>query len=117
MLTEWLSQPAEVNRIVNHLYLIVVTIISVVVILYALKVKNKNAIRLYLYAIPVWMGIEGLGLVTGWRTYTEPRWLVYLIVSIGEDPGWVCLAYLISEKLFGWFFKSRAIRTDPDLLP
>ncbi len=111
MLAEWLAQPAEVDRIVNYLYLLVVCLISIGVAIYALATKNRNAVRMYLYAIPVWLGIEGLGLTTGWRTYSEPVWLIYLIVSIAEDAGWVCLAYILSERLYGLFFRRSAGRT------
>ena len=97
-LLEWLQEPASVNREVNMGYLLVVTIISLCVLAYAILSKDKRAQKFYMYSLIVWPLIEGFGLVTGMRVYegTSP-WLVWFVVGFMEDPGWVCLAFIISQ--------------------
>ncbi len=100
LLIDWLITPAEINRVVNVLYLIIVSCIALGVLITAIVTKNKNGIRIYLFSIPVWLFIEGFGLVTGLREYdiNGPMfWITYIVVAVGEDPGWVALAYMVSE--------------------
>lgn len=96
----WLTEPAFVNRHVSPLYFIVVTIIALTVLIYALKTDNKRAVRLYVYAMVVWFILE-LGLyLTGVRAYNvEQPFPIILIIGTIEDPGWVCLAYMVAEKM------------------
>lgn len=98
-LLSWLLEEAHVDREVSYLYLIIVTAISLGVLAYVLKTRNRNAIYLYLFSLPVWGAIEGIGLLTGWRQYSSSPGLVFVVVSFMENPGWVTLAYLISEKM------------------
>ena len=98
-LLEWLLEPVHVSRTVTGGYLVLATCISLAVLAYALRTRDRNAVRLYIASIPIWMFIEGLGLVMGWRAYTEPVWLTYIVVAVMEDPGWVALAYIIGTRL------------------
>jgi hypothetical protein len=99
-LLEWLTGPAEVARTINGGYMIVVTAISLTVLLLAWWTRDRNAMRLYLLSIPIWLFIEGFGLLSGMRGYTEQQGLVYLVVAVMEDPGWVTLAYMVAWRLW-----------------
>ena len=103
---DWLTEPAFVSREVNWLYFIIVTIISLAVLFYALYTKNRRAVYLYIFAIFVWVAIEGGFMLLGTRTYDSPSvHLAFFIVAVMEDPGWVCLGYIVSEKAFKFFFR------------
>jgi len=80
---------------------VVVTIIALVVLAYAIKTKNKNAIYLFAFSMIVWPAIEGLVWGMGIRIY-DSQWpqMVFAVVAFGEDPGWVCLAYIVAEGLY-----------------
>ena len=99
-LLEWLVEPAEVARTINGAYMIVVTVISLSVLFMAWWTKDRNALRLYILSIPIWLLIEGFGLVTGMREYTAQTGLVYFVVAVMEDPGWVTLGYMVAWRLF-----------------
>ena len=101
-LLEWLAEPAEVSRTANIAYFIVVTGISLTVLYLAIRTRERdpNTLRLYIFSIPVWLAIEGLGLVTGWREYTDHVALSYFVVAVMEDPGWMALSYLVASRLF-----------------
>ncbi|MBN1539173.1 MAG: hypothetical protein JW939_03440 [Candidatus Thermoplasmatota archaeon] len=102
-LLSWLLEEAHVQREVSFLYLAIVTAISLGVLFYALRTRNRNALYLYLFSLPVWGAIEGIGLLTGWRQYSASQALVYVVVSFMENPGWVTLAYIMSEKMLKWW--------------
>jgi hypothetical protein len=112
-LMDWLSEPAEVNRTVSIAYFMVVTGISLTVLYLAWRTRGRdpNTLRLYVFSIPVWLGIEGLGLVMGWREYTDHVALTYFVVAVMEDPGWMALSYLVASRLFERRFPQSA----PDL--
>ena len=57
---------------------------------------------MFLFAIIIWTFIEFIGIITGMRVYEphEDRILVFIFVSIVEDPGWVCLGYMMAEQFF-----------------
>jgi hypothetical protein len=57
---------------------------------------------MFAFAMGIWALIEGIGLVTGMRTYSplEDRAFVFFFVALIEDPGWVCLGYMIAEQIF-----------------
>jgi hypothetical protein len=97
----WLGEGVEVSRTVNILYFLVVTGISLGVLYLALATRRRdpNTLRIYVYSIPVWLAIEGLGLVMGWREYTDHFALTYFVVAVMEDPGWMALAYLVGSRL------------------
>ena len=99
-LVDWLMGSAEIDRTINGAYMITVTAISLSVLFLAWWTKDRNAVRLYILSIPIWLLIEGLGLVAGWREYTEQVPLVYIIVAVMEDPGWVTLGYMVAWRLF-----------------
>ena len=99
-LIDWLVDPAEVSRTINGAYMIIVSAISLTVLYLAWRTKDRNAIRLYLLSIPIWLAIEGFGLVQGWREYTDQVPLVYFVVAVMEDPGWVTLGYMVAWRLF-----------------
>jgi len=95
---DWLREPAYVNREVNMGYLLIVTIISLSVLAYAILSKDRRAQKFYMFSLIVWPAIEGFGLVTGMRDYQgTSRLLVWFVVGFMEDPGWVCLAFIISQ--------------------
>jgi len=94
--------PAEVCREVNYVYFLVVLGITLTVLGIALYTKNKRAVKMFLFAAVIWALIEGIGIVSGMRTY-EPhsdRLLIFFFVAIIEDSGWVCLGYMMAEQLF-----------------
>jgi hypothetical protein len=68
----------------------------------ALYTRNKRAVKMFVFAMGIWALIEGIGLVTGMRAYNPPeeRILVFLFVAFVEDPGWVCLGFMMAEQLF-----------------
>jgi hypothetical protein len=100
-ITDWLMEEAFVRREVNNLYFLVVTVIALAVLAYAIKTKNKNAIYLFAFSMIVWPAIEGAVWGMGIRHYdsASPQ-LVFAVVAFGEDPGWVCLAYMVAEGLY-----------------
>ena len=55
---------------------------------------------MFLFAMIVWALIEGFGLVTGMRAYSKDTLIVFVFVALVEDPGWVCLGYMMAEQLF-----------------
>jgi len=57
---------------------------------------------MFIFAMGIWALIEGIGLVTGMRQYmpSEDAALVFVFVALVEDPGWVCLGYMIAEQIF-----------------
>jgi hypothetical protein len=94
--------PAHVSRDVNYLYFLVILAITLTVLGIALYTKNKRAVKMFFFAMVIWALIEGIGLVTGMRIYNPPseRIPVYFFVAFIEDPGWVCLGFMIAEQLF-----------------
>jgi peptidoglycan/LPS O-acetylase OafA/YrhL len=109
-LADWLSESAEVSRTINGTYMIVVTAISLGVLYMAWRTKDRNAMRLYVLSIPIWLFIEGYGLVVGLREYTDQWPLVYFVVAVMEDPGWVTLGYMVAWRLFERRFPELAAR-------
>ena len=91
---------AHVERHVSHAYFLIVLAIALTVIVIALYTKNKRAVKMFLFAMVVWAFIEGFGLLTGMRVYSEDTLLVFIFVALVEDPGWVCLGYMMAEQLF-----------------
>jgi hypothetical protein len=108
-LVDWLLEPAEVSRTINGAYMVVVTAISLSVLLLAWWTRDRNALRLYVLSIPIWLCIEGFGLATGMREYTHQWPLVYVVVAVMEDPGWVTLAYMIAWRLLERRFPGLAV--------
>ncbi len=101
--------PAEVCRHVNYVYFLVVLGITLTVLGIALYTKNKRAVKMFLFAAVVWTLIEGIGIVSGMRTY-EPhsdRLLIFFFVAIVEDSGWVCLGYMMTEQMYKRFLKKK----------
>lgn len=94
--------PAQVSREVNYLYFLIVLAITITVLVIAIYTKNRRAIIMFLYAMVVWACIEGFGLITGMRVYEPPRdqIMVFIFVALVEDPGWVCLGYMVAEQLY-----------------
>ena len=94
--------PAHVSREVNYLYFLVVLSITLTVLGIALYTKNKRAVKMFVFAMGIWALIEGIGLITGMRFYNPPeeRIPVFIFVALVEDPGWVCLGYMMAEQLF-----------------
>jgi hypothetical protein len=88
--------------------MVVVTAISLTVLFLAWWTKDRNAMRLYILSIPIWLLIEGFGLITGMREYTAQQGLVYFVVAVMEDPGWVTLAYMVAWRLWERRFPSLA---------
>jgi hypothetical protein len=68
----------------------------------ALYTRNKRAIKMFVFAMGIWALIEGIGLVTGMRIYSpsEDTAYVFFFVALIEDPGWVCLGFMIAEQIF-----------------
>lgn len=94
--------PANVSREVNYAYFLIVLCITATVLGVALYTKNKRAVKMFVFAMGVWALIEGIGLMTGMRAYnpSEERILVFVFVALVEDPGWVCLGFMMAEQLF-----------------
>ena len=101
---EWLMEPAYVERVVNNLYFVIVTIIALSVLSYAVYTRNRNAVNLFLFSMIVWPALEGAVWGMGLRIYdsSAPE-MVFFVVAIMEDPGWVCLAYMAAEFLYKRF--------------
>ena len=100
-LMDWLMTSAEVSRTINGAYMIVVSAIALSVLAFAFYTKDRNAVRLYVLSIPIWLGIEGFGLfIWGIREYSSQVGLTYFVVAVMEDPGWVTLSYMVAWRLF-----------------
>ncbi len=100
-LMDWLMASAEVSRTINGAYMIVVSVIAMSVLAFAIYTRDRNAVRLYLLSIPIWLFIEGLGLfIWGIREYTSQVGLTYFVVAVMEDPGWVTLSYMVAWRVF-----------------
>jgi hypothetical protein len=93
-------ESAEVSRTINGWYMLIVSAISLSVLFLAWYTKDRNAVRLYILSIPIWLFIEGVGLVWGIREYSTNVGLTYLVVAVMEDPGWVTLSYMVAWRLF-----------------
>ncbi len=108
---DWLLTSEHVQREVNIAYFIGVCAIAFTTLAYAIRTKNKPAINMFIFSIPIWGFIEGLGLVMGWRAYhgLYPP-LTYVLVAFVEDPGWVCLAYIVAEALFEKFWPAKGMQ-------
>ncbi|MCK5261695.1 MAG: hypothetical protein KAJ44_05905 [Thermoplasmatales archaeon] len=91
---------AHVYRQVNYVYFLIVLGITLTVLGIAIYTKNKRAVKMFLFAMVIWAFIEGFGLVTGMRVYSDATLLVFIFVALVEDPGWVCLGYMMAEQLF-----------------
>jgi hypothetical protein len=89
---DWLTETAYVNRHVSPLYFIIVTIISLSVLVYALRTKNRRAVVLFGYGVVVWVILEFGLFFSGIREYNiQNPYLVITIIGAIEDPGWVKL--------------------------
>ncbi len=99
-LLDWLMESAEVSRTINGWYMLMVSAISLSVLFFAWYTKDRNAVRLYILSIPIWLFIEGIGLVWGIREYSTNVGLTYFVVAVMEDPGWVTLSYIVAWRLF-----------------
>ena len=98
---DWLMTSAEVSRTINGAYMIVVCAIAVSVLAFAFWSRDRNAVRLYLLSIPIWLAIEGFGVfVWGIREYSDQLWTTYVVVAVFEDPGWVTLSYMVAWRAF-----------------
>ena len=96
----WLTEAAYVNRHVTPLYFIIVSAITLSVLVYAIKTDNKRAMTVFGYAFVVWVILEFGLYFTGVRQYNiEHPYLIILLIGGVEDPGWVCLAYMVAEKM------------------
>lgn len=86
----------------NYAYFLVVLAITLTVLAIALYTRNKRAVKMFLFAMAIWAFIEGFGLVTGMRVYQPDEVIlpVFIFVALVEDPGWVCLGYMMAEQLF-----------------
>ncbi len=91
---------AHVYRHVNNAYFLIVLAITLTVLGIAIYTKNKRAVKMFLFAMVIWAFIEGFGLLTGMRVYSDDTLLVFIFVALVEDPGWVCLGYMMAEQLF-----------------
>jgi FtsH-binding integral membrane protein len=98
-----------VSREVNYLYFLIVLAITLTVLMIAIYTKNKRAVKMFVFAMFIWAFIEGFGLITGMRVYNPPgdRILVFIFVALVEDPGWVCLGYMMSEQMYKRFVKKK----------
>jgi hypothetical protein len=74
--------------------------ITLTVLTIAIYTRNKRAVKMFLFAMVVWALIEGFGLVTGLREYSKDTIIVFIFVALVEDPGWVCLGYMMAEQMF-----------------
>lgn len=67
---------------------------------YALSTNNKRAVRVFVYGVVVWLILEFGLFFTGVRQYNlENPYLIIMLIGAVEDPGWVCLAYMVAEKM------------------
>lgn len=55
---------------------------------------------MFLFGMIIWSFIEGFGLITGMRVYSEDTLLVFIFVALVEDPGWVCLGFMMAQQFF-----------------
>ena len=55
---------------------------------------------MFLFGMIICAFIEGFGLVTGMRVYSEDTLLVFIFVALVEDPGWICLGFMMAEQFF-----------------
>ena len=97
---DWLMESAEVSRTINGWYMLAVSAISLTVLFLAWYTKDRNAVRRYILSIPIWLFIEGIGLVWGVREYSQNVGLTYFVVAVMEDPGWVTLSYMVAWRMF-----------------
>jgi len=105
-LMDYLLLPAHVQRVVNPLYFAMVVAITSGVLYYSIKTKNRNAIRLFVFSLFVWPAIELIGLLSGWRAYHNANvGLIFFLVGMVEDPGWVALAYIAAEKMYERWYR------------
>jgi len=76
--------------------------ITLTVLGIALYTRNKRAVKMFFFAMVIWALIESIGVVSGMRIYQphEDRLLIFIFVALVEDPGWVCLGYMMAEQLF-----------------
>jgi hypothetical protein len=115
-LMDWLMTSAEVSRTINGTYMIVVSAIALSVLAFAFYTKDRNAVRLYIMSIPIWLFIEGLGLfIWGIREYSSQVGLTYFVVAVMEDPGWVTLSYMVAWRLFERRFPKLVEERDEDV--
>ncbi len=105
--------PANVSREVNYTYFLVVLAITLTVLGIALYTKNRRAVKMFIFAIGIWALIEGIGVITGMRVYSPPedQIPVFIFVAVIEDPGWVCLGYMMAEQLYKNFFNRIFLQT------
>lgn len=113
-LIEWLASPANVSRDVNYLYFLIVLVITLTVLFIAIYTKNKRALKMFVFAMAIWALIEGIGLVSGMRVYSpsEDRFAVFIFVALVEDPGWVCLGYMMAEQMYKKLLKRKTTKTE-----
>ena len=96
----WLTESAHVNRHVSPVYFIIVTIITLSILYFAIRTDNKRALRIFVYAFVVWLILEFGLFFTGIREYNiEHPYLIIMLIGGVEDPGWVCLTYMVAEKM------------------
>lgn len=99
-ITSWLNEAAYVNRHVSPLYFLIVILITLSILFYVVRTKNNRALRIFGYAFVVWLILEFGLYFTGVRQYNvEHPYLIIMLIGGVEDPGWVCLAYLVAEKM------------------
>ena len=108
---EWFTTSAEVSRDVNYLYFMIVLAITLTVLAIALYTRNQRAVKIFIFALPIWALIEGIGILSGMRVYmpAEDRFLVFIFVALIEDPGWVCLGYMSAEQIYKKFIKNKTV--------
>jgi len=111
---EWLTSSAHVSRDVNYVYFLIVLAITLTVLGIALYTRNKRAVKIFIFAMAIWALIEGIGIITGMRVYmpSEDRFLVFIFVALVEDPGWVCLGYMMAEQMYKRLLKKTATVTE-----
>jgi hypothetical protein len=97
---EWILSPAHVYREVNYAYFIIVLAITLTVLTIVIYTKNKRAVKMFFLAMIIWAFIEGFGLITGMRIYSRDTGMVFIFVAFVEDPGWVCLGFMLAEQFF-----------------
>ena len=110
---EWLTSSAHVSRDVNYVYFLIVLAITLTVLGIALYTRNKRAVKIFIFAMAIWALIEGIGIITGMRVYMPPedRFLVFIFVALVEDPGWVCLGYMMAEQMYKRLLKKKTTAT------
>jgi len=99
-ISTWLNEAAYVNRYVSPLYFLIVILITLSILFYVVRTNNNRALRIFGYAFVVWLILEFGLYFTGVRQYNvEHPYLIIMLIGGVEDPGWVCLAYLVAEKM------------------